>query len=81
MRNNQIPFLLRMGGSMVMGGTSALTGNYATLLSTVAFPMLTQRYTEKQRKEYEEKRVETYTAYLTDLQNKIIKEKKYEEYC
>lgn len=80
MRNNQIPFLLRMGGSMVMGGTSALTGNYATLLSTVAFPMLTQRYTEKQRKEYEEKRVETYTAYLTDLQNKIIKEKKYEEY-
>ena len=78
--NNQIPMLLRMGSSMVMGGTSALAGNYTTLLSAVAFPMLTQRYTDKQRKEYEAKRTETYVAYLNNLRNTILKEKNYEEY-
>ena len=76
---NQIPLLLRMGGSMVMGGASALAGVYTTLISSVAFPIMTQKYTDKQRKEYEEKRVETYTHYLNNLRIRIRNEKNYEE--
>lgn len=70
MERKQLPLMLRMGGSMVMGGASALAGNYTTVLSSVLFPLLTSKYTDKERKEYEELRVKKYTEYL---------EKKYQE--
>lgn len=66
----QLPLMLRMGSSMVMGGASALAGNYTTVLSSVLFPLLSSKYTEKERQEYERLRVEKYTEYL---------EKKYQE--
>lgn len=74
-----IPLILRMGGSMVMGGTAALAGNYTMLLSSVLFPLLTQKYTDKEKKEYEAKRIEKYGAYLEDKRSKIEEERKYEE--
>ena len=50
LNNNGIPLVLRMGGSMVMGTTAMLAGHFTSILSSVLFPMLTQKYTEKQKK-------------------------------
>lgn len=79
LNSNKIPLLLRMGGSMVMGGSAALTGHYTTLLSSVLFPLLTQKYTDKEKKEYEERRVESYTKYLTEKKEEIQAEKRREQ--
>ncbi len=79
LNSNRIPMFLRMGSSMVMGGSAALMGNYTMLLTSVLFPFLTQRYTESEKKEYEERRIETYTDYLRDAKERIHQEKKYEE--
>ena len=76
---DSIPLLLRMGGSMVMGTSSMLMGNYTMMLTSVLFPVLTSKYTEKQRKEYEEKRVEKYTQYLNKKKTEINAEKQLEE--
>lgn len=64
MYHQQLPLALRLGGSMVMSGKAALTGNYTMLLSSVLFPLLSSKYTEQQRKEYEARRVTKYTEYL-----------------
>lgn len=80
MNNNSIPIMLRMGGSMVMSGTSMLSGNYTMMLSSVLFPILTSKYTENQKKQYESKRVELYTKYLQNKRQEIIREKENEEY-
>lgn len=79
LNSNQIPLFLRMGSSMVMGGTAAIMGNYTMLLTSVLFPLLTQKYTETEKKEYEERRIKTYTSYLLDVKKRIDEEKKYEE--
>ncbi len=79
LNSNAIPMILRMGGSMVMGGASALSGNYLMLLSSVLFPVLTQKYTDKEKKEYEEKRITKYREYLRQKQGEITAEKEYEE--
>lgn len=80
LNSSQIPLLLRMGGSMVMGGASALAGNYIMLLSSVLFPILTQKYSEKEKKEYEERRIKSYHEYLNDKKVEIKKEVENEEY-
>ncbi len=72
---NGIPLLLRMGGPLVMGGTSAMAGHYAMLLSSVLFPILTQKYSDKQKKEYEEKRVLKYTEYINKKEKEIQNER------
>lgn len=77
--DNQIPLLLQMGSSMVMGGASALSGNFLPLVSTMLFPTLTRRYTEKERKEYEVRRVEKYGEYLKKKETEIQNEKSLEE--
>ena len=46
MLNNQMPLMLRMGSSVVMGGAAALAGNFVTLLSSVMFPFISAKYTE-----------------------------------
>lgn len=71
MSNKQVPLLLRLGGSMVMGGSAALSGNYVTLLSSVLFPFLSSKYTDAQKKEYEKLRTIKYTEYLEKKQQEI----------
>ena len=79
-RSKGIPTLLRMGSSMLTGGTAALAGNYSMLLSSVLFPFLTQRYTDKEKQEYEENRNIKYTKYLEDKAREIEEEKFREAY-
>lgn len=75
---NNLPMLLRMGGSMVMSGSALLAGNFTSILSMVLFPVLSQKYTDKQKKEYEALRTEKYGEYLEnkamEIQNEISKE-------
>jgi len=78
MSQSQMPLLLRMGSSMVMGGSAALAGHYTMLLSSVLFPMLGHKYTEKEKQEYEKLRVEKYTEYL-DVKKQEIAEACIEE--
>ncbi len=79
LNSNQIPLMLRMGGSAVVGGAAAMGGNFMPLVSSLLFPVLTQRYTEKERKEYEARRVAKYTEYLEEKEREISLEKEREE--
>ena len=79
LNNNEIPLILRMGGSMVMGSTAMLAGRYSQVLSSVLFPVLTQKFTEKQKKEYEAKRQLLYGKYLDELKLRIRKEADHEK--
>ena len=72
MDQNQIPLMLRLGGSMVMGGSAALAGNFMTLISSVMFPFLSSKYTEKQREEYQKLRFTKYTEYLEKKRKEIL---------
>lgn len=74
-----IPLMLRMGGSAAHGAASVFTGNPIMLLSTILFPFLSEKFTEKQRKEYEERRVAAYTRYLQEKAREIATEKRAEE--
>lgn len=74
LNGDKLPLLLRMGGSMTMAGAAAMMGHFTMLLSSVLFPLLSQRYTEKDRKEYENRRVSGYTDYLKEIRNKIDEE-------
>lgn len=79
LQSNQIPMILRMGSSMVMGGSAMMSGHYASVLSMLLFPLLTNRYTDKQKKEYEEMRKKKYQAYLEQKRQEIEDEKIAEE--
>ena len=72
MNQKKMPMVLRMGGSMVMGGMSALAGNFMMLITSVLFPFMSSRYTEKQQQEYEKLRVIKYTEYLENKEKEII---------
>lgn len=76
---NKIPLLLRMGSSTIMGGQALLTGNVLGAVTTAVLPSLTQGLTEKDRKEYEEKRVERYREYLKFKEHEIATQIKFEE--
>ncbi|MGN1165618.1 MAG: type VII secretion protein EssC [Lachnospiraceae bacterium] len=78
LNGDKIPLMLRMGGSMVMGASSMMMGHYTMMLSSVLFPVLTSKYTDKQKKEYENRRVEKYSAYL-NLKEKEIDEERISE--
>lgn len=81
MEQKQIPLMLRMGSSMVMGGAAALAGNFMTLISSVMFPFLSSKYTDKQRQEYEQLRFSKYREYLenkrTEIEEACREEKKF----
>ena len=64
MTASKIPLLLRMGSPLVMGGRALVTGNLVMALTSLVFPGLTQGLTEKDRKEYEAKRLTVYRKYL-----------------
>lgn len=72
MEKAQMPLMLRMGSSMVMSGPAALAGNYTMLLSSVLFPLLSSKFTDKQRQEYEQLRKTKYTEYLENRKKEII---------
>lgn len=80
LNHDQIPLMLRMGGSMVSSARGMLMGNMTSMVSSVLFPILNSKYTEKQKKEYEERRVEKYTQYLQDKEKEIREEKLKEEH-
>lgn len=76
---NKVPLLLRMGSPMVMGGRALVTGNLTMALTSLIFPAMIQGITEKDRKEYEEKRTKIYRNYLADKKRDILCEKQMEE--
>lgn len=78
MRSDKMPLVLRMGSSAVMGGRSIMMGSYSMALTSLVFPFLTQRYTEKERKEYEERRVARYSEYLEQKKQEIEQECRHE---
>ena len=78
--DNGIPLILRMGGSMVMSSMALLAGNITSMFSSVLFPVLTQRYTKKQKEEYEAKRQKKYGEYLKEKKNLIEEEVRYEKH-
>lgn len=75
LKSGQIPLLLRMGGSMVMGSSALLAGHITMMLSSVLFPLLTHRYTDREKKEYEERRKIAYTKYLEEKEASIETER------
>ncbi|MBE6957141.1 MAG: type VII secretion protein EssC [Ruminococcaceae bacterium] len=75
----KVPLALRMGSQAVMGGQAIFTGNYLGALTSLVFPAMTQGLTEKDRKDYEEKRVERYREYLKFIENEIATEIDFEE--
>lgn len=79
MTASKIPLLLRMGSPLVMGGRALVTGNLVMALTSLVFPGLTQGLTEKDRKEYEAKRLTVYREYLAGKRQEIAREKATEE--
>ena len=79
MRNNKMPFLLRSANSLVMGTTALMAGRITSVLTSLLFPFLTNNYTEKERKEYEDKRKSLYLDYLNRKNCEIQEERQKEE--
>ncbi len=79
LRGNNIPLLLRLGSPMLMGGQALMTGNIFMAMTSMVIPALTQGFTEKDRREYETKRLESYRKYLDYIRESIDNEKKQEE--
>ncbi len=75
----KIPLALRLGNNAIMGGSAIMTGNYLGAVSSMVLPALTQGLTEKDRKEYEEKRIDRYRKYLESIANEIESEIRFEE--
>lgn len=76
---NNLPLLLRLGSPALMGGRALMTGNIFMAMTSMVMPALTQGLTEKDRKEYEKKRVEGYREYLQYISANIQEEKENEE--
>lgn len=79
MNAGQAPIMLRMGSSMVMGGSALMRGNYTSVLSMLLFPLMNHLYSDKDKKEYEKLRCEKYTEYLCNKEKEINDEKLREE--
>lgn len=75
----KIPLALRLGNNALMGGQAIFTGNYLGAISSLFLPAMTQGLTEKDRKDYETKRIERYHEYLACKAEEISQEIKYEE--
>lgn len=79
LNSNQAPLMLRMGSSMVMGGSAFMRGNYTSVLSMLLFPLMNHLYSDKDKKEYEKLRREKYSEYLENKREEIREEKIAEE--
>ena len=78
--NESLPMLMRVGSSLVMGGSAALTGNVALLAGSVLLPILSQQYTKENREEYEKRRQTSYKKYLAEKKQEIQTEIENEEW-
>lgn len=78
-KGGKMPLLLRMGNSILSGGSALLMGNLMSATTSLFLPGLTQGLTEKEQKEYEEKRYEMYQHYLNEMKKEILNEKRFEE--
>lgn len=78
-KGGKLPLLLRMGSSVINGGNALLTGNILSATTSLFLPGLSQGLTEKEQKEYEEKRNEVYQYYLNEKKKELLDEKHYEE--
>ena len=76
---NRLPLLLRLGSPLLMGGQALMTGNYLSAMTSMVLPSAMQGMTEKDRKEYEAKRIERYGKYLKNKAEEIENERKNEE--
>ncbi len=76
---SRIPLMLRLGSPLLMGGRALMTGNYLMAMTSMVLPALTQGLTEKDRKEYEAKRLKLYREYLEAKRTEIRIEKENEE--
>lgn len=76
---NKVPLPVRLGSQAVMGGSALISGNVVSALTSLVFPAMTQGITEKDKKEYEEKRRTRYREYLAAKQEEIRKEIDYEQ--
>ncbi len=79
MSGDKMPLMLTMGRNAVFGVSSLMAGNFTSVISTMLFPILTRRYTDKQKNEYEERRKTVYRAYLEKKHTQIKKEQNREE--
>ena len=75
---NKLPLILRLGTPMIMGGQALISGNYLSALTSMVMPSLTQGLTEKDRKEYEEKRKVRYREYLAEIEKELDQERRNE---
>ena len=66
-----VPFLLRMGSPVLSGGRALASGNIITAITSMVLPVLTGGLTEKDRKEYAQKRETYYNAYLQSKAQEI----------
>ena len=71
---NKIPLLLRMGNPILSGGRAIVTGNPFSAVSSLLMPLVTQGFTEKDRKEYEHARETKYREYLQYKSQEISQE-------
>ena len=76
---NRLPLMLRLTSPLLMGGQALMSGNYLSAMTSMVVPSLSQGMTEKDRKEYEAKRIERYGQYLVDKAEEIERERKNEE--
>ena len=81
MNGNNIPLLLRIGSPMVMGSRAFMMGNYAMMLTSMLFPVLTHGYSEKEKREYEARRTQKYTEYLNAKEKEIYSIRDKENYA
>ena len=75
----KIPLALRVGSSAIMGGQALITGNVLGAITSAVLPTVTQGLTEKDRKDYEIRRVERYREYLQYKAQEIAAEINSEE--
>ena len=75
----KIPLALRLGGNAIMGGQAIFSGNVLGAVTSLFLPAMTQGLTEKDRKDYEQKRVERYREYLQVKSAEIAEEIRFEE--
>ncbi len=77
--DQRMPMMLTMGRTAFLSMSSMMAGHFLSVINSMLFPILTQRYTDKQKHEYEERRNIVYRNYLQKKHDQIKKEQKNEE--
>ncbi len=75
----KMPLMLRVGNTMMTGSRALMSGNVTMALSSMLMPMVNQGYSEKEKKEYDEKRLILYREYLTKKEEELYNERDFEE--